>query len=353
MTIFIIFLSITSFVQAYQFSGCDAPVGHYCPLINNPSHFVKCGKGKYQDLTGQTSCKSCKFGEYNLQTGQSKCKVCPKGYSCLWKNKSPVKCRNGSYQDKRGKIYCRTCPTGKFCSTTGPVIDKRNTRPLPPEKLAAIRNAALYAEEAYQEVNPTETRLKDDERVKGFVKYEGNKIVVSFQGSNDLTDWYRNLKFFKQRYSGCEDCKVHIGFFQSYNALKEQMLEKVSALSDEHSDARVLVTGHSLGGAMATLAAVDLVNAGHRVDLITFGSPRVGNHEFAEHVNGALSGLNLRMTYKDDLVTVVPPLMRFVHVGQEINCVGTDRCHEYPANEDVTHFRGTISDHYMNNYLTI
>ena len=136
-------------MQAYQSSGCDAPVGHYCPLINNPSHFVKCGKGKYQDVTGQTSCKSCKFGEYNLQTGQSKCKVCPVGHSCLWKSKSPVKCHEGSYQDKRGNIFCRKCPTGKLCSTTRPVIHKTNTRPLPPEKLAAIRNAAIYAKEAY------------------------------------------------------------------------------------------------------------------------------------------------------------------------------------------------------------
>ncbi|XP_046858563.1 probable feruloyl esterase A [Xenia sp. Carnegie-2017] len=343
------------FVQTYQSSTCEAPVGHFCSSKSDETYIVKCGKGRYQDEKGQTSCKSCKDGEYNIQTGQSKCKVCPVGHSCLHKNKSPAKCRKGSYQDKRGKKFCRTCPISKFCSSTGPVIHKKDTSPLAADRLEKIRNAMTYAKQAYDEViNPADSRLKDGDRTKGFVKYDDNKIVVSFQGSNDINDWYRNVKFAKEDYSGCEDCEVHIGFFQTYNAMKDQMLEKVSALSDEHSDARVLVTGHSLGGAVATFAAVDLVDAGHSVDLITFGSPRVGNNKFSEHVNGALNGLNLRVTNKRDFVTVIPlGFIGYLHVGQEVHCTDKGKCEEYPLNEDASHFRISATDHSSSEYCKI
>ena len=53
------------------------------------------------------------------------------------------------------------------------------------------------------------------------------------------------------------------------------------------SATKLVVTGHSLGGAMATLFAMDLVvNEGvSDVSLVTFGSPRVGNAAFSDFVN--------------------------------------------------------------------
>ena len=46
----------------------------------------------------------------------------------------------------------------------------------------------------------------------------------------------------------------------------------------------VLATGHSLGGALATLAAVDIKKKlGGDVEFINFGSPRVGNKEFFDY----------------------------------------------------------------------
>ena len=48
---------------------------------------------------------------------------------------------------------------------------------------------------------------------------------------------------------------------------------------------KVMCTGHSLGGAVATLAAHDIVTfcgvAPERISCYTFGCPRVGNHAFA------------------------------------------------------------------------
>ena len=86
------------------------------------------------------------------------------------------------------------------------------------------------------------------------------------------------------------------------------MLAKVKALSLVHSNSIVIIIGHSLGGALATLAAVDLVpRLDIRSILITYGSPRVGNKQFSEYVDKNLHGLNLRVTLKNDVVTVIPP----------------------------------------------
>ena len=56
-----------------------------------------------------------------------------------------------------------------------------------------------------------------------------------------------------------------------------------------HPSAKVLVTGHSLGAALATLAAVDFKRnvpgiTDDNMDVYTFGSPRIGTPEWADYV---------------------------------------------------------------------
>jgi predicted lipase len=64
------------------------------------------------------------------------------------------------------------------------------------------------------------------------------------------------------------------------------MTEAVRELTAEHPGRPVYVIGHSLGAAMATIAAVDLRFKLDLTDvrLYTFGSPRVGNQIFSKFV---------------------------------------------------------------------
>ncbi|XP_046857413.1 lipase-like isoform X2 [Xenia sp. Carnegie-2017] len=189
------------------------------------------------------------------------------------------------------------------------------------------------------------------------IKKEKHFVKPAQLGSKYKIDWWRDLKILKKTYLGCPNCKVHSGFFQYYNLLETQMFEKVKALSDKHPGSKIIVTGHSLGGAIATLAAVDLVNAKHTVDLITFGSPRVGNKEFAQYIDTTVKGLDLRVTYKGDPVTDLPPkIIGYRHVGQEIHCFGHGQCEEFLPNQDPSHNDRKLKsfkDHSMNNYFTI
>jgi predicted lipase len=123
----------------------------------------------------------------------------------------------------------------------------------------------------------------------------------------------------KEIYSGCKDCEVHLGFQQGYESFKEPLFTEVSELVKKYPNANLVITGHSFGGAMATLAAVDFENSGKKVSLITFGSPRVGNEVFSKYANQKIQGSNYRVSYIDDPVTGVPPAsLGFLHTGQEI-----------------------------------
>ena len=72
--------------------------------------------------------------------------------------------------------------------------------------------------------------------------------------------------------------RVHRGFYRGYLSIRDELLARVS-----ESDEKLLIVGHSLGGAVGILAAVDLnFNLGKQVHLVTLGSPRVGNAAFID-----------------------------------------------------------------------
>jgi alpha-beta hydrolase superfamily lysophospholipase len=52
---------------------------------------------------------------------------------------------------------------------------------------------------------------------------------------------------------------VHEGFYSAYNDVRQEMGNTLIELMDEHEGYPILVTGHSLGGALAIIAAVDIM----------------------------------------------------------------------------------------------
>ena len=84
-----------------------------------------------------------------------------------------------------------------------------------------------------------------------------------------------------------------------------------------HHEQQKRIAGHSLGGAMATLAAAELINADEPfLGLYTFGSPRVGDRSFARIFNVEARDRANRFQNNNDIVTRVPArLMGYSHVG--------------------------------------
>lgn len=104
---------------------------------------------------------------------------------------------------------------------------------------------------------------------------------------------------------------VHLGFKLALDRVWDSLL---GALGPHDGPRRVWFTGHSLGAALATLAADRLP---HTAGVCTFGSPRVGDHGFARRYNRRFGPRALRYVNDADVVAHVPPRIPFPydHVG--------------------------------------
>lgn len=91
----------------------------------------------------------------------------------------------------------------------------------------------------------------------------------------------------------------------------------------------VYVTGHSLGGALATLHALELSSSqlakrgAIYVTMYNFGSPRVGNRRFAELYNEKVKD-SWRVVNHRDIIPSVPRLMGYCHVAQPVYLAAGD-----------------------------
>lgn len=145
-------------------------------------------------------------------------------------------------------------------------------------------------------------------------------LFVAFRGSDNIQNWIDNMQVAKISPYNDSSIEIEEGFHKAYLHVKSDLFRNLGKLTAEYKTHDVLVTGHSLGAALATLLAYDLMmSATHSVShLITFGSPRVGNTEFVKSFNTYPLEYN-RVTHYNDIVPHVPEeLMGYMHVSNEI-----------------------------------
>lgn len=117
--------------------------------------------------------------------------------------------------------------------------------------------------------NPLSSSVKTD--VTGFVAVDTtNKlIVVAFRGSKSLQNWVTDFSFFLTKSTLCKDCEVSTGFWESWGEAEKVVLDAVKKAQAENPGFNVIATGHSLGGALANIAAGVLRNNGVKTDLVS------------------------------------------------------------------------------------
>jgi triacylglycerol lipase len=152
----------------------------------------------------------------------------------------------------------------------------------------------------------------DVDGAQAYLITNGTIMVLSFRGtevkqkSDVLADLEAGKNFEIDLIRGCAVGKVHHGF--------KQELEKIwpdIQVALKNNPGNLYVTGHSLGAAMATIAAGRLQS--RVISLVTFGSPRVGTQEFVDY----LQVNHYRVQNNNDAVTKVPFwLMGFRHHGE-------------------------------------
>lgn len=141
----------------------------------------------------------------------------------------------------------------------------------------------------------------------GYVLIHQETAVVVFRGTDNKVDWLVNMTATSVP---TENGLIHRGFHDAYKAsdagtpLKPQV-DKVLA---EHSIKKVWISGHSLGGALALVAADDLLSQGaiEIAGVMTFGQPAVAKSELANHLDLQLLGRYARFVNHDDIVPRIP-----------------------------------------------
>jgi hypothetical protein len=116
---------------------------------------------------------------------------------------------------------------------------------------------------------------------------------------------------------------IHNGFKTIYTSLRNEVLGAVNKAIKAYPSHQLVFTGHSLGGALATMAAVDFNDLvpgyGDRISLYTFGQPRVGNKNWAQYVDSLPFGNRMyRVVRKGDPVAhLVYSKWGYQHSGQQ------------------------------------
>ncbi|KAH6803936.1 hypothetical protein C2S51_032183 [Perilla frutescens var. frutescens] len=259
----------------------------------------------------------------------------------------------------RGKVVLPKKECSSFVSING-ILDNRvdldtNIKPAAAKKYFAslCAMASKLAYENSQFIKHTvqnkwkmellhSFNFKDD-ATQGLVFLDKNTnpktIVVAFRGTEpfNVEDWSTDIDISGYKLQGIKG-RLHRGFAKAlglgddhdhdhaYATITRVVMEHLKKMNDTRT--RVIVTGHSLGGALAVVFAAALVMHDHiqlleRLDAVyTFGQPRVGNAEFGEFMEEQfrLYGVDYcRFVYNNDFVPRIPPdnsLFMYKHFGK-------------------------------------
>lgn len=144
-------------------------------------------------------------------------------------------------------------------------------------------------------------------------------VFVGFRGSTNLKNWLTNIHF-SMIYPYTSSIGLEKGFYNLFNSMKDEIYDNISIISKKYDTKNILITGHSLGGAISTLLTFDMLynNLPYEISLITFGSPRVGNQNFVEEFN-KYNIYSPRITHYYDIVPHLPQeFLNYKHISQEI-----------------------------------
>lgn len=205
-------------------------------------------------------------------------------------------------------------------------------------KLSDRRNKFNYKVQAvvFDERTDTRALIVDGE----------DRIVVAFRGTSSRRNLRTDLKAFHVQLNrviptttneynnghlfgtnahevlesrDSQHAKIHRGFAEAYLSVADEVMSMIKELYD--SDPRpVFLTGHSLGGALATICALDCALkyqlGSADLQVATYGSPRVGNESFRK-VYDELIPASWRVSIAADIVTSLPKV-DYQHVGKKI-----------------------------------
>ena len=154
----------------------------------------------------------------------------------------------------------------------------------------------------------------DEDGAQGCMfRHDKDHVVIAFRGTQptQLSDLLADLKAWRE--TSDTKGRVHSGFKNEVDKLWPYIEKMVKGKGANKERDTIIVTGHSLGAAMATITATRINEMGYNTVLYNFGSPRVGNGDWAEQFEDIPTW---RFVNNNDMVTKVPPFGLYTHIGE-------------------------------------
>ncbi|KAG5290224.1 extracellular lipase [Histoplasma ohiense] len=124
------------------------------------------------------------------------------------------------------------------------------------------------------------------------------RIIIGFRGTYSIANTIADLSAIPQVYAPypaknpaspdqprCINCTVHAGFMESWKNARHLLLKPLKQTMAKYPDYQLVLVGHSLGGAVASLAGLEFQVRGWQPQVTTFGEPRVGNQGLVEYID--------------------------------------------------------------------
>ena len=179
----------------------------------------------------------------------------------------------------------------------------------------------IYANDLATDINPSRG---DDEVSIGLIcQDQAGNVVIAIRGTEGILEWIHDAEFlqvpcpFLVGAGHTED-----GFTAMYESLRTgtaanspTVVNALAGLSYPHAVTSVTICGHSLGGALATLLALDVAanTAFDTPAVYTYGSPRTGDSLFANTFDQVVKN-SYRAANRLDIVPTLPPPVDYQHV---------------------------------------
>jgi triacylglycerol lipase len=219
-----------------------------------------------------------------------------------------------------------------YCSTIIYSIEKStkdNLKPIYPSELKVLQE--IYDEPS----NPMVAVI--------FSSGDNDAVLwIAFRGSQTSDDWKKDFELQQESFLSSQaaiqtkihflsDIKIqgntpniHKGFADIYQKIRTKIFNTIQ--NYDPNKVTIVVTGHSLGAALATLAGTDLIKNGYNNSIVyNFASPRIGDQTFVDIVNSSIkvyrivneSDLvpNLPLAVEPNFVTPTNPLI-YAHCGE-------------------------------------
>ena len=145
------------------------------------------------------------------------------------------------------------------------------------------------------------------------------RTCIAIRGTNRFTDWMNNIQY-KQSIVKNNIC-VHSGYLKLLftDNLYHHIYDQINTLLRQYPENEIFITGHSAGGALATLLGYFLSKdlTGKQINVVSFASPRIGNYAFKMDFMSRTNLVHNRVINKYDIVHLVP-FFGYYNVGHKI-----------------------------------